>query len=369
MSLSFYDDEHNLITVPEQVQTKVPPFFSNLLPEGRLREYVAELAAIKPAREFFLLWLLGADLPGAVIVEDAEGRPLPPPEEIRAGIRRETSHRILRFSLAGVQLKFSAVGNPDRNLTIPAEGRGGHWIVKLPSPRFQHLAENEFSMMRLAAAVGIETAEVGLIRTNEVAGLPPEISGETANSLYVRRFDRTEDGKKVHIEDFNQIYRQFPDSKYKNYSYTNMARDIWSLIGEQAGIEFIRRLVFGAAIGNADMHLKNWSVIYPDGRTPQLAPAYDFVATTAYIEDRALALSISRQKDTGQLNEVLLERFADRAGIPKRILLDTARETAESTVDLWHQMQHDMPLDSAVREAVEAQFNYVPLTRRFLKTA
>jgi len=224
-------------------------------------------------------------------------------------------------------------------------------------------------MMRLAAAVGIETAEVGLIRTNEVAGLPPELSGETANSLYVRRFDRTEDGKKVHIEDFNQIYRQFPDSKYKNYSYTNMARDIWSLIGEQAGIEFIRRLVFGAAIGNADMHLKNWSVIYPDGRTPQLAPAYDFVATTAYIEDRALALSISRQKDTGQLNEALLERFADRAGIPKRILLDTARETAESTVDLWHQMQHDMPLDSAVREAVEAQFNYVPLTRRFLKTA
>ena len=369
LSLSFYDDEHNLITVPEQVQTKVPPFFSNLLPEGRLREYVAELAAIKPAREFFLLWLLGADLPGAVIVEDAEGRPLPPLEEIRAGTRRETSHRILRFSLAGVQLKFSAVGNPDRNLTIPAEGRGGHWIVKLPSPRFQHIAENEFSMMRLAAAVGIETAEVGLIRTNEVAGLPPELSGATANSLYVRRFDRTEDGRRVHIEDFNQIYRQFPDSKYKNYSYTNMARDIWSLIGEQAGIEFIRRLVFGAAIGNADMHLKNWSVIYPDGRTPQLAPAYDFVATTAYIEDRALALSISRQKDTGQLNEVLLERFADRAGIPKRVVLDTARETAESTIDLWHQMQHDMPLDSAVREAVEAQFNYVPLTRRFLKTA
>ncbi|MBB5536239.1 serine/threonine protein kinase HipA of HipAB toxin-antitoxin module [Rhizobium giardinii] len=30
------------------------------------------------------------------------------------------------------------------------------------------------------------------------------------------------------------------------------------------------------------MHLKNWSVIYPDRRTA-LAPAYDFVATIAYI--------------------------------------------------------------------------------------
>ena len=171
------------------------------------------------------------------------------------------------------------------------------------------------------------------------------------------------------MEDFNQIYRQFPDSKYKNYSYTNMARDIWSLIGEQAGIEFIRRLIFTAAIGNADMHLKNWSVIYSDGRTPRLAPAYDFVATTAYIDDRALALSIARQKDTGQLDEALLERFADRAGIPKRIVLDTARATAESTVRLWHQMQNDMPLDSAARDAVEAQLKYVPLTRQFLKAA
>jgi serine/threonine-protein kinase HipA len=369
LSMSFYDDERNLITDPEQVQTKVPPFFSNLLPEGRLREYVAELGGIKQAREFFLLWLLGADLPGAVIVQDAEGRPLPPPEERKTETRNETSHRILRFSLAGVQLKFSAVGNPDRNLTIPVEGRGGHWIVKLPSPTFQHVPENEFSMMRLAAAVGIETAEVGLIRTNEVEGLPPELSGETANSLYVRRFDRTEDGRRVHIEDFNQIYHQFPNSKYKNYSYTNMARDIWGLIGEEAGIEFIRRLVFSAAIGNADMHLKNWSVTYSDGRTPRLAPAYDFVATTAYIDDRALALSISRQKDTGQLNENLLERFADRAGIPKRVVLDTARETAESTVRLWGQIQQDMPLDSRVREAVEAQLKYVPLTRQFLKAA
>ena len=149
LSQSFYDTERNLITDPEQVQTEVPPFFSNLLPEGHLREYVAELAGIKPVREYFLLWLLGADLPGAVVVEGADGQPLPPRVEANTEARKKEPGRVLRFSLAGVQLKFSAVGNPDKILTIPVEGRGGHWMVKLPSPRFRNVPENEFSMMEL----------------------------------------------------------------------------------------------------------------------------------------------------------------------------------------------------------------------------
>jgi serine/threonine-protein kinase HipA len=71
LSLSFYDENRKLILEPEQVQTNVPAFFSNLLPEGRLREYLAEAAGIKEVREFFLLWLLGTDLPGAVLVQDS----------------------------------------------------------------------------------------------------------------------------------------------------------------------------------------------------------------------------------------------------------------------------------------------------------
>jgi serine/threonine-protein kinase HipA len=46
-------------------------------------------------------------------------------------------------------------------------------------------------------------------------------------------------------------------------------------------VEFLRRLVFNALIGNADMHLKNWSLIYPARRRAALAPAYDFVSTVA----------------------------------------------------------------------------------------
>ena len=47
-------------------RARVPPWFSNLLPEGPLRDLVAKQAGIGSTREFFLLHHLGEDLPGAV---------------------------------------------------------------------------------------------------------------------------------------------------------------------------------------------------------------------------------------------------------------------------------------------------------------
>src|SRR5258708_17434626 len=111
-----------------------------------------------------------------------------------------------------------------------------------------------------------------------------------------------------------------------------MARDISKFLGADAVSEFIRRLIFNAAIGNADMHLKNWSVTYPDTRTPHLAPGYAFVSTLAYIKDREMGLSIANEKDTGKLLQALLERFAVKAGLPSHMLVDTTFATAETTV-------------------------------------
>ena len=368
LSLSFYDVNGNLITEPQEVQTKIPPFFSNVLPEGRLREYLAERGEIKEAREFFLLWLLGADLPGAVVVQDSEGRPLPPADHNNQRKDQEQPVRegVLRFSLAGLQLKFSAVGSPGKQLAIPAEGRGGYWIVKLPSPSHSHVPENEFSMMKLASEIGIEVAEVGLVPTNQVEGLPEEFSKTPANSLYVRRFDRTAEGARVHIEDFNQMYSQFSGDKYKNYSYTNMAGDIWRILGERGLVEFVRRLIFSAAIGNADMHLKNWSLIYPDGKTPQLSAGYDFVSTIQYMEDRKLALSIAKEKDTGKLDRELLERFAAKARVPTALVVYTAVEIAERVVEVWSRLKGELPIDQEGRERIDERLKYVPITRQFL---
>src|ERR1035437_4356856 len=73
LSLSFKGRTGGLVTALRLVPRRVPPFFSNLLPEGHLREYLAKLANVNPDREFFLLAILGADLPGALVIEPIEG--------------------------------------------------------------------------------------------------------------------------------------------------------------------------------------------------------------------------------------------------------------------------------------------------------
>ncbi|HJX84421.1 MAG TPA: HipA domain-containing protein, partial [Candidatus Angelobacter sp.] len=304
----------------------------------------------------------------AVRVQDAEGRSLPPLDDSSTSAKNamQRSEEVLRFSLAGVQLKFSAVGQPGKQLAIPVEGRGGHWIVKLPSARYPLVPENEFSMMKLAVDVGIEVAEVGLIPTKDIENLPKELANDKSNSLYVKRFDRTTEGKRIHIEDFNQVYAQFPEAKYKRFSYGNMAGDIWRVLGQKGLAEFIRRLIFSAAIGNADMHLKNWSLIYPDSKNPQLAPGYDFVSTIRYIEDTTMALSIAREKDTKFLDDDHLKRFAAKAQIPGHLVLDTALETAEKFIEVWRRMGPELPLDNEMRERINERIKYIPLTRKLL---
>ena len=112
LSLSLYDETGKLNISPIVKTTRVAPFFSNLLPEGRLREFVAQQAGVKSGRDLPLLRVVGDDLPGAVVVRaEADG---PPVEEAEEEIRLLDESQPLRFSLAGVQMKFSAIGSPER---------------------------------------------------------------------------------------------------------------------------------------------------------------------------------------------------------------------------------------------------------------
>jgi serine/threonine-protein kinase HipA len=111
LSLSFKDRLGELITTIKTTQIRLPPFFANLLPEGPMREYLALRANINPTREFFLLSTLGSDLPGAITIQATANGDLIPFKK-KSGSRQEEKSAEkkgpLRFSLAGVQLKFSA---------------------------------------------------------------------------------------------------------------------------------------------------------------------------------------------------------------------------------------------------------------------
>ena len=246
-------------------------------------------------------------------------------------------------------------------LTLPVSGVGGDWIVKLPSPRFEAVPENEYAMMTLARAVGIEIPDVSLVATGDIGGLPkdlPEVSGQ---ALAVRRFDRPRAGERVHFEDFAQVFGVYPEQKYRRASYGSIARVLWLETGEEGVTEYARRLAFNVLIGNADAHLKNWSLIYPDGRTPRLAPAYDLVGTVAYMPGDRLALSLADTKDFAQVDLDRVRRLAEKAGLPVRLVTQTVRETAARVRDLWPAHEPIRALPDRIRKAIEAHMGTVPL--------
>jgi serine/threonine-protein kinase HipA len=356
LSLSFKGSAGGLVITVRPVPRRVPPFFSNLLPEGHLRDYLAKRADVDPEREFFLLAVLGADLPGALVVEPLEGQVQQADRYQQEGrhVGDQGREEALRFSLAGVQLKFSAILEASGGLTIPADGMGGSWIVKLPSARFASIPENEFAMLELARRAGIAVPENRLVAIPDIKGLPEEARAAGGKALAVRRFDRLPDGNPVHMEDFAQVFGQFPD-KYKYRSYANIAAVLWAEIGEGAVLEFVRRLVFSVLIGNADMHLKNWSLLYPDRRTPTLSPGYDFVATLPYIPNDALALSFGGNRSLSEITPDRMRRFADTARIPASPLWGVAIETAERTTAAWRTFEHADVLPKDLRAAVEKQ--------------
>ena len=363
LSVSFKDDLGGLITKIRPTQRVVPPFFSNLLPEGGLRRYLAERAGVNQQREFFLLWVLGLDMPGALSIHPAAGD-APPLSDVE-NLPKNAKPNALRFSLAGVQLKFSAFENAGKGggLTIPAEGVGGSWIVKLPSQQFAGVPENEFSMMTIARTIGMEVPLINLIALDEIAGIPAGIGELKGQALAVSRFDRTGYGP-VHTEDFAQVFGVFPDDKYKRASYANIARVVGTEAGDVGAAEFIRRLVFSALIGNGDMHLKNWSLIYPDRRTAALSPAYDLVSTVAYIdgEDTA-ALNFSRTKKMAEFGVDELRHLAAKALLPEKLVIDTATETVRRFRQTWEAEKRHLPLAGAVVAAVDAHAPTVPLYR------
>ena len=362
LSLAFKSAAGGLLREVRATRARVHPYFSNLLPEGPLRDYLAKRAGVKPTRELHLLATLGEDLPGAIVLRMQEEAALPNDAELRRfyGGGEATA---LRFSLAGVQLKFSAVEKAQGGLTIPATGVGGDWIVKLPSTRFAGVSENEFSMMTLAASIGIEVPAVRLLGLDEITGLPEDIGRLQGAAYAIARFDRPGGGARIHIEDFAQVFGVYPEAKYQRASYRNIGQVIWREIGEVGYGEFIRRLVFSALIGNADMHLKNWSLIYRDGRTPALSPAYDFVATVAYLPDDNAALKVARSKAWADFGEDELAALAEGSGAPQRLTRRIAHETVAAFRAAWSERQADLPIADDVRASVLGQLDRVPLAR------
>jgi serine/threonine-protein kinase HipA len=347
---SFEDD----LGARRRALSRLPAWFSNLLPEGALRELVARDAGVEPAREFRLLEHLGNDLPGAIRIEpedhaaaraDAESEAaLDDPE---AGTHEDSAWH---FSLAGVQLKFSALRS-DRSMTVPVSGQGGDWILKLPDLRYPGVPANEHATMRWAAV------DIG-----QVSGLPARgIPRQETQAFVIRRFDRPVPGKRIHMEDFNQILGLYPEQKYARFNYETIARLTLVLTGATGLEELIRRYVFMLASGNGDAHHKNWTLIYPDSVQAALSPAYDLVSTIQYMPDDRLALNFGRSKRWEDMGMDTFRRLARKIDFDEARLVAWTADAVDKTRAAWAHSAGEFGYDREGRARIDGHLKTVPL--------
>jgi len=323
-----------------QAALRLPPWFSNLLPEGRMRDWVALERGVNVQRELQLLLHIGRDLPGAIEVIQGGGDPshLSSVQESAAiGAEEAPGDQLWRFSLAGVGMKFSLLRDGDR-LTLPGTNALGDWIVKLPDSSFPRLPENEFAMMALARRIGIDVPEIELVHRDALPDIPDLAwPNQEQHAFAIRRFDRSPSGTRIHIEDFAQVRGWYPNAKYEG-SFTSVAALIYRGRDRASLREFVRRLTFNLLIGNGDAHLKNWSLIYRDRRIPSLSPAYDLVSTGPYIPidtPDGLGLSFNGSRAFGRVSRSGFERLQLQLDAKREDVLDVVDETIARFFAEW----------------------------------
>ncbi len=222
-----------------------------------------------------------------------------------------------RLAVTGVQPKLSLelLEEKQKNrLTIV--GLWGGYIFKPPYSKYPEMPEIEDLTMHLAEILGIETSVHGLIRMK---------SGELG--YITKRFDRnTKDGKtnKIYAEDFCQLTETMTADKYRS-SMERIGKTIQKY-SDNSGLDklrFYEIILFSFLTGNADMHLKNFSLYKSPYNEITLSPAYDLIASKLLIvEDKEeSALTINGKKSNLRRKDFTL--LAANLSIEKKVIDNT----------------------------------------------
>jgi serine/threonine-protein kinase HipA len=203
-----------------------------------------------------------------------------------------------RATVTGVQPKLSLEIANGRTKIEPERftivGLWGNYILKPPTPKYPQMPEVEDLTMHLSELSKIPTVPHSLIRMQ---------SGTLA--YITKRIDRTKKGK-LHMEDMCQLTERLTEQKYDG-SYEQIAKAILKYSSNPGldVVNFFEQVLFSFLTGNADMHLKNFSLFNRPGIGYILTPAYDMLATTLVNpEDKEeLALTLNGKKRNIRRND------------------------------------------------------------------
>ncbi|MDE4538825.1 HipA domain-containing protein [Pseudomonas sp. ITEM 17296] len=331
-------------------------FFDNLLPEEQARTLLASDAKLEFADAFGLLSYYGSESAGAITLlpepqlEQASG--LKPISDAQLSERIRNLPRVAlttgapkRMSLAGAQHKLPIVMEKDA-LFEPIGNTPSTHILKPDHPDrnlYDATAVNEWFVMSVARAVGLQVPDVKVRRVPEAAYL-------------IERFDRTRVNdrlERVHALDACQLLTLDKSFKYQQAT----AETLRKILGQvrnvaQTRLQLFRWLVFNIVVGNNDAHLKNLSFfVRPDAY--YLAPHYDLLCTAVYGESAAPWLEaelvwkpegVRTYADITRASVISLgEAIGVRAPLGNKIIdelvpgvEDAARDLLEKNVHAWH---------------------------------
>ncbi|MBW6482484.1 MAG: HipA domain-containing protein [Vicingaceae bacterium] len=229
--------------------------------------------------------------------------------------------------ITGVQPKLSLwLEESKLNIRFTIVDNKSNFIIKPQSERYKFLPENEDLCMHLASEMGIKTAKHSLVN------LP------SGNLAYItKRFDRTKKGK-LASEDLCQLSETLTEHKYRG-SYEKIGKVI-NLYSSQSGLDllnFFELVLFNFIIGNADMHLKNFSMVEDVLGDFTLSPAYDLVATFLVIEKEDDELSLNLNGKKNRINKSDFDGLAKNLGLSEKQKENSYKKYAEKkeSIQWW----------------------------------
>ena len=217
----------------------------------------------------------------------------------------EAQKMVGKMSISGVQPKLSVIHDRKKGQLNVAE-RGGLYILKPPTERFESLPENENLCMNIASVYGIEVPPHGLL---------PLMDDRLV--YVVKRFDRLEDGSKLQQEDFQQLLQT-------NDKYTGSYERIATFIKKHScvpGLDLVRlfeRALLFYVLGNGDAHLKNFSLLKKKEVDYQLSPAYDIVNSRLILPGEKEDMCLSLQGKKNRLFGGDFRRLSEHFGLNRK---------------------------------------------------
>lgn len=251
-------------------------------------------------------------------------------------------------TVTGVQAKLSldiARGRDGEPQRFTIVGLWGRYILKPQTERFANLPENEDLTMHMAEAAGIKTVPHSLIRFAD---------GELC--YITRRIDRTKAGEKIAMEDMCQLSERLTEDKYKG-SYERITKLIrqYSSAPLLDIVNFWEVVVFSWLTGNADMHLKNFS-LYKPGDNYILAPAYDLLSTAIAMpnDDEELALTLCGKKKHIKRDD--FEKAMQESGMDEKAIANLFNRFAK-VLPKWHKLICESFLPSELQDAYHSKID------------